>query len=118
MPVGNRELRLVCTAMLLSVGLSASMAFRSPVLGMPLAAALLFVGAQLLGCARRPDPWRTFEQALAELGVVVAEVPDADVATNRAPRLHPAGHRRRRPQPGTLLWPPRESRRPPDQPSG
>ena len=102
MPVDDRELRLVCAAMLLVIALSASLAFGGPLLDVPLATALLFVGAQLLGCARRPDPWRTFEQALAELGVVVAEAPDADVSLGRASRsrLHPAGHRRRRSQPG------------------
>ena len=102
MPVDDRELRLVCAAMLLVFALSASLAFSGPVLGVPLAAALLFVGAQLLRCARRPDPWRTFELGLAELGVVVAEAPDADVSVGRAPRSHlpPAGHRRCRPQPG------------------
>lgn len=102
MPVDDRELHLVCAAILIVIALSASLALGSPLLGVPLAAALLFVGAQLVGCARRPDPCGTFEQALTELGFVVAEAPDADVSFGRAPpsRRHPAGLRRRHPRPG------------------
>ena len=89
MPVDDRELHLVCAAMLRVIALSASLALGPALLGVPLTAALLIVGAQLLGCARRPDPWRAFELELAELGVIVA-----DVSVGRAPRSHlpPAGH--------------------------
>lgn len=94
MPVDDRELHLVCAVMLLVIALSASLALGPALLCGPLTAALLIVSAQLLGRARRPDPWRTFELALAELGVVVADAPDVEIAVGQAPRSHlpPAGH--------------------------
>ncbi len=103
MPVDDRELRLVCTAMLLSVAVSVSLALGLSVLCMLLAAALLLAVARLWACARRPDPWRTFERALVELGVVVAEAPDPDVPVHRLPRPHLrlGGHRQPCQQPTT-----------------
>ncbi len=94
MPVDDRELHLVCAAMLLVIALSASLAMGPALLSVALTAALLIVSAQLLGCARRPDPWRAFELELAELGVVVAETPDGEVSVAPPPRsyLPPAGH--------------------------
>ncbi len=94
MPVDDRELHLVCAAMLLVIALSVSLALGPALLCAPLTAALLIVGAQLLGCARRPDPWRAFELALADLGVVVAEEPAVEVSGGHASRSHlpPAGH--------------------------
>ena len=86
MPIDDRELHLVCAAMLLVIAVSASLAIGPALLSVPLTAALLIVGAQLLGCARRPDPWRTFELELAELGVVVAETPDVEVLVGPTPR--------------------------------
>jgi len=102
-PVDDRELRLVCTAMLLSVAVSASLAVGLSVLCMLLAAAMLLAVASLWTCARRPDPWRQFERALIELGVVVAEQPDLDVPVHRLPRPHLdlGGHRQPCQQPTT-----------------
>ena len=94
MRIDDRELHLVCAAMLLVIALSALLAIGPALLSVPLTAVLLIVGAQLLGCARRPDPWRAFELELAELGVDVAETPDVEIPVGDAPRSHvpPAGH--------------------------
>ena len=77
--------------MLLSVAVSVSLALGLSVLCMLLAAALLLAVARLWACARRPDPWRTFERERRGRDEPAATLGQPGASTEPAPVLPDIG---------------------------